>query len=569
MTSLATFTSVLGFRKAKHLLNRSCFHYSKDTLNHFATLTPTQAIDELSEDTTTFWEDPYDLSTNFTNGVIDGFWLNSGNPPSYYPYSQDRKRAIVSGWWWYNMIKQNKLKHKLIFFLHTCFTVAKDGGAGKSAYFYDYLRLLDFYAYGSIKVLAEKITFDNAMLYYLDNTTNNKNNPNENYAREFLELFTILKGPQIGIGNYTNYTEHDIQQAARVFSGIKVKPDRDNFDPDTGIPYGFVNNNQHDTGTKTFSEAFNYQTIQGGTNLQEVKNELSEFVGMVFSKTETAKAYCRKLYRFFVKSEWNQSVENSIITPLASQLISSNYDLSSVLKTLLKSEHFYDEDNTDSTNEIVGSIVKNPIQFISQIISVLNITIPNPEASVLNPPVTWSSEQENFYNFYYKFCHNTLFPGTGMNIFSPESVAGYPADFQGPDYDRTWFSSNTIVARYKTIESVILGKNRILGQLTGANGGTYYQNIRIQFNSLDFVSNNISNPFDPEILVTEIVELIFCESIIESRLDYFMQSLYDIDPSYWSSAWGQYIQGGNSTQVKIRLDALFTKLINAPEFQLM
>ena len=569
MTSLATFTSVLGFRKAKHLLNRSCFHYSKDTLNHFATLTPTQAIDELSEDTTTFWEDPYDLSTNFTNGVIDGFWLNSGNPPSYYPYSQDRKRAIVSGWWWYNMIKQNKLKHKLIFFLHTCFTVAKDGGAGKSAYFYDYLRLLDFYAYGSIKVLAEKITFDNAMLYYLDNTTNNKNNPNENYAREFLELFTILKGPQIGIGNYTNYTEHDIQQAARVFSGIKVKPDRDNFDPDTGIPYGFVNNNQHDTGTKTFSEAFNYQTIQGGTNLQEVKNELSEFVGMVFSKTETAKAYCRKLYRFFVKSEWNQSVENSIITPLASQLISSNYDLSSVLKTLLKSEHFYDEDNTDSTNEIVGSIVKNPIQFISQIISVLNITIPNPEASVLNPPVTWSSEQENFYNFYYKFCHNTLFPGTGMNIFSPDSVAGYPADFQGPDYDRTWFSSNTIVARYKTIESVILGKNRILGQLTGANGGTYYQNIRIQFNSLDFVSNNISNPFDPEILVTEIVELIFCESIIESRLDYFMQSLYDIDPSYWSSAWGQYIQGGNSTQVKIRLDALFTKLINAPEFQLM
>ena len=136
------------------------------------------------------------------------------------------------------MMKENKLKNKLVFFLHTCFTVAKDSGAGKSAYFYDYLRLLDFYAYGSIKTLAKKITFDNAMLYYLDNTTNNKDNPNENYAREFLELFTILKGPQIANGNYTKYTEHDIQQAARVFSGIKVKPNRDNIDNDTGIPYG-------------------------------------------------------------------------------------------------------------------------------------------------------------------------------------------------------------------------------------------------------------------------------------------------------------------------------------------
>ena len=58
------------------------------------------------------------------------------------------------------------------------------------------------------------------MLRYLDNTENNATNPNENYAREFLELFTILKGPQISEGNYTNYTELDIQQAAKVFTGF-------------------------------------------------------------------------------------------------------------------------------------------------------------------------------------------------------------------------------------------------------------------------------------------------------------------------------------------------------------
>ena len=238
MPSLNESTSVLGIRKAKHLLRRACFHYSRATLNYFANLTPSQAINELSVQPANFWLDPYYTTTNTQDGSNDGFWIHSGNSPSSYPYGQNKKRLIVSGWWWYNMLKQNTLKHKLIWFLHTSFTVSKDGGAGKSAYFYDYLQLLDFYAYGSVKDLAKKITFDNAMLQYLDNTFNNKNNPNENYAREFLELFTILKGPQIAEGNYTNYTEFDIQQAAKVFSGIKVKGDRDTFDQDTGIPCG-------------------------------------------------------------------------------------------------------------------------------------------------------------------------------------------------------------------------------------------------------------------------------------------------------------------------------------------
>ena len=84
------------------------------------------------------------------------------------------------------------------------------------------------------------------MLIYLNNTTNNANNPNENYAREFLELFTILKGPQITEGNYTNYTELDIQQAAKVFSGIKVQYDRSIIDPDTNLPKGRIALGNHD-----------------------------------------------------------------------------------------------------------------------------------------------------------------------------------------------------------------------------------------------------------------------------------------------------------------------------------
>lgn len=84
---------------------------------------------------------------------------------------------------------------------------------------FDYIELLRYQSNGSIKDLAIRMTRDNRMLYYLDNRLNNKNSPNENYAREFLELFTILKGEQIA-ANYTNYTEADVQQAAKVFTGF-------------------------------------------------------------------------------------------------------------------------------------------------------------------------------------------------------------------------------------------------------------------------------------------------------------------------------------------------------------
>ena len=121
------------------------------------------------------------------------------------------------------------------------------------------------------------------------------------------------------------------------------------------------------------------------------------------------------------------------------------------------------------------------------------------------------------------------------------------------------------------MECLISGKNKIQGQLTGAQGGTYFEAIRVNFNSVEFVANtnHISNPYDSTVLVTELVELLFCENLSEVRLNYFVHSLFDIDPGYWSQAWAQYVNTGNETQVKIRLDALFTNLINAAEFQLM
>ena len=447
-------------------------------------------------------------------------------------------------------MQQVSLKHKLSFFLHTSFTVGKDSGVGSATYFFDHINLLDFYAMGNLKTLAKKITLDNGMLDYLDNTQNNKNNPNENYAREYLELFTILKGEQIGNGNYTNYTEIDIQQAAKVFSGFKKRTDRSNIDPDTNLPMGYINVNQHDTNNKTFSTAFGDLVITGKNTASEIFEELDDFVDMVFAQPETAKAYCRKLYRYFVKSEWNEEVETDIITPLSQILIDNNYEILPVVTTLLSSEHFFDADDSNATDNIIGSIIKSPLQLFSEVCSMFELNYPNP-----------TTDAYRYYiNFFLRFIHNIYFKAAGMELYNPDSVAGYPAYYQEPGFDRNWFSSNTLIGRYKLVESFIEGKNTITSG-----------NIYTQLDTVNFIKNNIDNASDPNLLVTEIADLLYPESIDSDRINYFKSFLVDegFPDYYWTGSWDEFINNGDDTTVKTRLNALIIAMVNAAEFQLM
>lgn len=532
--SLSPFTQVLGLRKAKHLLRRASFNFSKSTLNNIASMTASEALSFLSENSYEIQSDPFDY-------LSDEYLADS---------TENQRRAFICGWWWYNAINQTSLKHKLSYFIFTSFTVSNGNGAGGSIYFYDYLRLLDFYAVGNIKAFAKKITLDNAMLRYLDNTDNNANNPNENYAREFLELFTILKGAQISDDDYTNYTELDVQEAAKVFTGFKKQSDRSIIDPDTNLPIGYNNINKHDTSDKVFSNAFNNQVITGQSTQEGMTQELDDFIEMIFAQEETAKAYCRKLYRFFVKSEWDSSVESDIIEPLAQELILNNFELLPTVNTLLSSQHFYDEDTDDNTDEIIGSIIKSPLQLLNEVISYFDISIPNPETYTLD-----------FYNtFFRKFIHNSYLSGAGMAFFSPDSVAGYPAHYQEPDFDRHWFSSTTIVARYKLIESLIAGRNKIFPNAL----------IMVQIDSVYFVENNIENPSNISDLVTELANYLFPEEIDSIRIYYFVQIALDgYEEYYWTQEWNNYINDGDDVIVRNRLNALITSLVNAAEFQLM
>jgi uncharacterized protein (DUF1800 family) len=548
MASLNPNTNPLGAAFAKHLLKRATFVYSKTLVNQFSSLTPAQALDLLLQESPLAIPIPYDP---LPTASPDGFWTESTALPSTFN-AQARKATIVSGWWWYNAIQTPTLKFKLSHFLSTRFTLEKSNGAGTSTEFYDHIRLLLFYAFGNYKTLAQKVTVDNSMLNYLNNTTNNKNSPNENYAREFFELFTIGKGPQIAAGNYTNYTEADIVQAARVLTGFKRKNDRTVIDPVTGIPKGYNQFSQHHLSPKVFSSAFNNTTINPATDAATMDIELNDFVAMVFNQMATAKNICRKLYIYFVKGTITPEVETDIIIPLAQFLYDNNYEIAPTVRKLLESQHFYDLDDSNANDETIGAIIKSPIQQLSEICTYLQATIPNPTTDALN-----------FYNqFWNKFAHDTFLAGSNMILFDPENVAGHLAYYQAPDFDRNWISSSTLIARYRLGESLLDGFNRISGNA----------NIVAKINISTVIQNGglVSDASDPIVLTTELCNALFAQEPDADRVNYFMNSflLQGSVNYYWTDAWNTYLSSADNSVVEPRLKLLVAKLLSAPESQI-
>ena len=122
--------------------------------------------------------------------------------------------------------------------------------------------------------------------------------------------------------------------------------------------------------------------------------------------------YSRKLYRFFVSRTISSEVENHIIGPL-SETFRLNYNLAEAISQLLKSKHFYDADDGDSTDEIIGGMIKTPMDLVLQTLSITNYPVPD------------AIEQGEFHykNFYYFQIMNKILVASGQDIFRPPSVA--------------------------------------------------------------------------------------------------------------------------------------------------
>ena len=185
---------------------------------------------------------------------------------------------------------------------------------------------------GNFKELILAISRDPAMLSYLDNNSNRKGKPNENYARELMELFTM------GIGNYT---EQDIKEAARAFTGW------------TFVGNEFVfRRDQHDDGSKTFlGRTGNWD----GTDISDI----------IFEQPATARFLPRKLFEFFAY----QNPEEPVVEELAEVFKRSNWSVKAVLRAILQSELFFSE-------KTLRAQVKSPVQLVIGTVRAVGADVP-------------------------------------------------------------------------------------------------------------------------------------------------------------------------------------------------
>jgi uncharacterized protein (DUF1800 family) len=551
MASLAPLQGSLGKRRASHLLRRASYRYTKSKVNQLAGMDASTAATLLLTPPPYYLTEPL-FDDTATTAVENIAWMTPGTA---LPAEDFVLRRWVVTWWLSEAYEDPGALHRMITFMHQ-FNVSTANAYGNN-HFFDYLALLRWGAFGNWKKLAFKLIFDNNMLRYLNNTSNTASNPQENFAREFIELFTIGKGPQAGPGDYTNYTEDDIVQAAKVLTGCRTQGDRLISDPETGIPMGRLQTSAHNWTEKKFSARFQNLTIPPVTvtaqkTAAKMTEELNIFVDMIFAQDETAKNFCRRLYRYYVNEKITPEIETDIIVPLAATLKNGNYEIKPLLKQLLSSQHFYGEDNTSSVENIVGGIIRSPLEAAFQSVSFFGLTIPSGAAAPLLR-----------YRFFSSGVWDRMLTLAGMNMFQPSDVAGYSAYYQIPDFSHQWFNSSSIIARYKLPAMLLSGKYTI--------GTSVNSSLGVKLDIVSWTKNSgfFSDPYDAYLLVQELVEYLLPKELDESRFNYFYDTIFlnNLPPSDWTYEWENYLATGVDGEVKIALERLINAIMYSQEYQ--
>jgi uncharacterized protein (DUF1800 family) len=547
MASLNPITGVLNTRRAAHFLRRTTFRYTRKRVDELAALAVSEAFQLLFSPAPLKVEQPL----YGTNAVT---WINPPLPPSAVLPAEDFElRRYVMGWWVNEALQDTGAGHKMEFFLHQYLSVTAESGS--TGQFFDYLQLLRWGAFGNYKKMVTKIVLDNCMLNYINNNLNFVNNPNENFAREFLELHTIGKGDIAGPGDYSTYTEEDIVQAARVLTGFGNAQRHLNVDVDTTIPSGKGFPQSHDFMPKTFSNRFNSTVISAPSNdAAGMVAELDSFVDMIFAQEATAKNICRRLYHFFVTRKISAEVETDIITPLAQTFKDNNFELLPVLSQLLQSQHFFDEDDSSATDEIFGAFIKSPLDLSLQALTYFELPIPD--------PIT--ENEKHYLTFYNGAVLERMLSRTGMDLFYPPDVAGYPGYYQDPVFNRQFFNSASIIGRYKLPEILLTGTYAWVPSPDAPIG------TKLDFAKWIKDSGNISAPSDSYILVQELLIYLFPEEPDTDRFTHFLDVVFlnGLPPGDWTYEWDNYVATGDDTEVSIPLRRLLNAIMYAPEYQL-
>ena len=397
--------------KAQHLLNRAGFGGTERQISVLAKMGLDKAVEYIVEYTKI--KDPSPVrAEDFDSDIMHPMSQSErqmarrarqgGDEALLETLRQERQRrqradrqqiAEMEEWWLKRLIETPRpLEEKLTLFWHGHFATGYRT-IENSFHMYQQNAFFRTYAMGNFKEdLVRGIVHDPAMIQYLNNHQNRKGSPNENLARELMELFTLGEGE--------GYTEDDIKEGARTLTGYSFEDDAFSF-----------HSRQHDDGVKN---------IFG----RRGQFDADDFVDLIFTRPSVSKFVIWKFYRFFINDlPYGPTPEaTKYVSQLASVFKRSNWNIKSVVKAMLLSEHFYDEKN-------IRSIIKSPVQLIVQAMRTLNL----PDRKKLLRTLSLAS--------------NLM----GQKLFAPPSVKGW-------DGGRAWISTSTMFMRQNTLLFLITGQ---------------------------------------------------------------------------------------------------------------
>jgi uncharacterized protein (DUF1800 family) len=547
MPSVAYYSRPLDAKAAEHLLRRTMFGASRSDIAQLTGKTAAQALDTLLADQAAP-EPPIDPNT----GQV---WVTQPRDTM----GEGRRFSSLRAWWLNLMLTQPiSLREKMTLFWQNHF-VSTYSTVNDARYMYAQNALLRRHALGNIRTFVRDITYDPAMLRYLNGNTNRVGAAQENYARELLELFTIGKGPEIAPFNYTNYTEDDVRAAARVLTGW--------VDNATTIR-GEFNAARHDTTDKRFSAAFQNTVIRGRTGANAGMDELNDLLDMIFRQAETARFLVRKFYRFFVNFEITPEIERDIIEPVAQTLRSNNYEVKPALRQLLSSEHFFEEN-------IRGAMIKTPLDLIIGGLRQFEIVPPGPNNMPPAPNAQTPMTPQLAINANYAMMDRLR--GTSatmqMDVHEQPNVAGWPAYYQEPAFYQLWVNTATMPTRGQFADLVLNNMNVNAVSGVNASGAAQFVNVRAYsgFDSVAFVSR-LPNPQDPYKMMDALCENFFAVDLTQAeRVELVTNVLMPGLPDYeWTTQWNDFIRDMAPTKraaVKARLDNVVRYLISLAEYQ--
>jgi uncharacterized protein (DUF1800 family) len=330
--------------KNKHLLWRAAFGPMAENVAELDTITPKKLWSTLlstSADTPTKMNIATDPRTDKAYMNEDGTQMQYKQMDAITrkliatQYKDDLKNMNIG---WLNSMINSKaqLREKLTFFWHGHFACRSRNAMASQNLF----NIINENALGNFGDMLKAVSKSSAMLQFLNNQQNKKGHPNENFAREVMELFTLGRG---------NYTENDIKESARAFTGWV-------FDKNGEFAF---RKNTHDYGDKT---------ILGQTG----NFDGDDVLNILLKNPQTANFVCKKMYTFFV----NEKIDTANVEWLSKRFFKNNYDIKKLLEDIFTSDWFYDEKN-------IGIKIKSPIELLAGIRRFLPLTMDNDDAQLL------------------------------------------------------------------------------------------------------------------------------------------------------------------------------------------